>query len=275
MFYDGVDSGGKGTIMEIFIKESAQDVAKLAADIMGAYANAGKTLGVATGSTPLSTYQELIRRYKAGEVTFKNTRMFALDEYVGLPFENEQSYHHVIHSELADQVDVAPENVHIPNGMAEDIAAACAEYEQAIKDSGGIDIQLLGIGTDGHIGFNEPSSSLASATRLKTLHPQTVKDNARFFDSPEEVPYHVITQGLGTIRRAGHLLMLATGENKAQAVHLACEGAVSSLVPASILQLHPHATVIVDRPAASKLLNTEYYEFTAAHKPDWQRKVYR
>lgn len=261
--------------MEIFIKESAEDVAKLAADIIGSYANAGKTLGVATGSTPLSTYQELIRRHRAGEVTFKNTRMFALDEYVGLPFENEQSYHHVIHSELSDHVDVPPENVHIPNGMAQDIPAACAEYEQAIEDAGGIDIQLLGIGTDGHIGFNEPSSSLASVTRMKTLHPQTVEDNARFFDSPEEVPYHVITQGLGTILRAGHLLLLATGKNKAEAVHLACEGAVSSSVPASILQLHPRATVIVDRAAASKLVNTRYYEFTDAHRPDWQVVGYR
>lgn len=253
--------------MEIIICETPKDVAFRAADVIQEYANQDAVLGVATGSTPLATYQELIRRHRAGEVSFKNTTMFALDEYVGLPIEHDQSYYHVIHSEFSDHVDVDPTNVHIPDGLAEDLAGACADYEQAIVDAGGIDLQLLGVGTNGHVGFNEPSSSLSSLTRQKTLHPQTVHDNARFFDSSEEVPVHVVTQGLGTISRAGHLLLLATGENKANAVANLVEGPLSASCPASILQVHPQATVIVDAAAASQLHNTDYYEFIQKHKP--------
>lgn len=177
----------------------------------------------------------------------------------------------MIHNEFSDHVDIDPQRVHIPDGMASDIDAACKAYEQAIVDAGGVDIQLLGIGSNGHIGFNEPSSSLSSVTRLKTLHPQTVKDNSRFFDSPEQVPYQVVTQGLGTISRARHLLLLATGSGKAHAIAAAAEGPITATVPASIIQMHPKATVIVDRAAAAELKNSEYYEFTYAHKPDWQK----
>ena len=182
--------------MEIIVCDSPHDVAVQAADILQGYANEGGVLGVATGSTPLLTYQELIRRHKAGEVSFAGCTMFALDEYVGLPIEHEQSYYRVIHDEFSDHVDIDPADVHIPNGLADDVPAACAEYEQAIVDAGGIDVQLLGIGTNGHVGFNEPASSLSSLTRMKTLHPQTVADNARFFNSVDEVPIHVVTQGL-------------------------------------------------------------------------------
>lgn len=253
--------------MEIIVCDSPNDVALKAADILQGYANDGATLGVATGSTPLATYQELIRRHKAGEVSFKGCKMFALDEYVGLPIEHEQSYYSVIHNELSDHVDIDPKDVHIPNGLAEDIAAGCADYEQAINDAGGIDVQLLGIGANGHVGFNEPTSSLSSLTRMKTLHPQTVADNARFFDSAEEVPVHVVTQGLGTIQRAGQLLLLATGEQKAFAISQLVEGPLSAACPASVLQIHPHATVIVDEAAASKLNNVDYYKFIQQNKP--------
>lgn len=261
--------------MEIIIVDTPADVAKVAADYLGHYANKGSNIGVATGSTPLATYQELIRRYQAGKVTFKDCSFFALDEYVGLPIEHEQSYYHVIHNEISDHVDIDPANVHLPDGLAADIPAACAEYERMIVDAGGIDIQLLGIGSNGHIGFNEPSSSLNSLTRIKTLHPQTVKDNSRFFDSPEEVPYHVLTQGLGTISRARHLLLLATGAGKAHAVAAAVEGPVSASCPASILQMHPQATVVVDSEAAAELKNREYYEFTYTMKAPWQKDMWK
>lgn len=253
--------------MEIIVCDSPHDVAVQAADILQGYANEGGVLGVATGSTPLLTYQELIRRHKAGEVSFAGCTMFALDEYVGLPIEHEQSYYRVIHDEFSDHVDIDPADVHIPNGLADDVPAACAEYEQAIVDAGGIDVQLLGIGTNGHVGFNEPASSLSSLTRMKTLHPQTVADNARFFNSLDEVPIHVVTQGLGTIQRAGQLVLIATGEHKAHAVAQLAEGPLSASCPASVLQIHPHATVIVDEAAASKLHNVDYYKFIQQNKP--------
>jgi glucosamine-6-phosphate deaminase len=157
-----------------------------------------------------------------------------------------------------------------PDGSAEDIVAACEEYDRALAEAGGVDLQLLGIGTDGHIGFNEPCSSLASRTRIKTLTRQTREDNARFFDTLEEVPHHVITQGIGTILDARHLVLLATGEAKAEAVALAVEGPLSALVPASALQLHPHATVVVDEAAASELKLADYFRATYAAKPAWQ-----
>jgi glucosamine-6-phosphate deaminase len=158
-----------------------------------------------------------------------------------------------------------------PDGTAEDVQAACAAYDRALAEAGGVDLQLLGIGTDGHIGFNEPCSSLASRTRIKTLTEQTRIDNARFFDGDiEQVPHHVITQGIGTILEARHLVLLATGEGKADAVAATVEGPVAAVCPASALQLHPHATVVVDEAAASKLKLADYFRHTYAGKPDWQ-----
>ena len=261
--------------MEIIIVDSEAEVANIASDYLAHYANKGANLGVATGSTPLATYRELIRRHRAGDVTFKDCSFFALDEYVGLPIEHEQSYYHVIHNEFSDHVDVDPARVHIPDGLADDIGAACEDYERKIIEAGGIHIQLLGIGTNGHVGFNEPASSFSSLTRIKTLHPQTVLDNARFFDSADDVPYHVVTQGLGTISRAGHLLLLATGTAKAHAIAASIEGPLSVSMPASVLQLHPRATVVIDQAAASELKNKEYYEFTYAHKPQWQKDMWK
>jgi len=164
-----------------------------------------------------------------------------------------------------------PERIHIPNGLAPDLPGHCGAYEAAIREAGGIDLQLLGIGSDGHIGFNEPSSSLGSRTRLKTLTEQTIRDNARFFASPAEVPRHVITMGVGTILDARRCLVLAFGERKAKAVADMVEGAVTADVPASALQFHPSSTLLVDEAAAGRLKRAHYYRWVYANKPDWQR----
>ncbi|MDO5031886.1 glucosamine-6-phosphate deaminase [Corynebacterium sp.] len=256
--------------MEILIRKTPSDVAKEAAGIFAHYANAGATLGLATGSTPVAMYQELIARHERGEVSFARSRAFLLDEYVGLARENEQSYYATIRREFTSHVDFDDSLVKSPDGTAEHAGEAAAAYDKSIRDAGGVDIQLLGIGANGHVGFNEPSSSLRSRTRIKTLHPQTLRDNARFFESMDEVPRHVLTQGLGTISEARHLLMLATGTNKAQAVAAMAEGPLSAHCPASILQLHPRATVIVDEAAASRLEDREYYLFAEQHRPEWQ-----
>ncbi|WP_448855253.1 glucosamine-6-phosphate deaminase [Corynebacterium camporealensis] len=253
--------------MEILIRPDAAAVAQQAADILEDYVRAGKTLGLATGSTPNPTYQELIRRHREAGLSFAECKAFLLDEYWGLPREHEQSYYSTIRRELTSHIDIPDAEVHSPDGTNTDYRAAGEEYEQAINNAGGVDVQILGVGTNGHIGFNEPGSSLSSLTRIKTLHPQTVKDNARFFGDEDDVPRHVLTQGLGTIQRAKHLLLLATGEGKADAVAALAEGALSAYCPGSVLQLHQHATVVVDDTAASKLRNSEYYRFADANKP--------
>jgi len=194
-----------------------------------------------------------------------------LDEYVGLAADHPQRYRNVIDTEIASRVDFAPGAVQGPDGLADDLVAACAAYEEAIAAVGGVDLQLLGIGTDGHIAFNEPGSSLASRTRIKTLTRQTREDNARFFDDDiDQVPQHCLTQGLATIMSARHLVLLATGKGKAEAVHQLVEGPVSAMWPATILQHHPHVTVLVDDAAASRLQLADYYRETFASKPGWQ-----
>ncbi|GAA1474718.1 glucosamine-6-phosphate deaminase [Corynebacterium felinum] len=256
--------------MEIIILPTAEDVAQLAADIFEQYARKGATLGLATGSTPVAMYTELIRRHKEEGLSFAQSKAFLLDEYVGLAKEHDQSYYATIRREFTNHIDIDDAHVHSPDGTADDIPAAGIAYDHAIKEAGGVDIQLLGIGTDGHIGFNEPGSALTSRTRLKTLHPQTIEDNSRFFDSPEEVPIHVLTQGLGTISEAKHLLLLATGEGKADAICATVEGPLAAVCPASVLQLHPKATLIVDEAAASKLEHADYYRFAFEHNPAWK-----
>lgn len=227
-------------------------------------------LGVATGSTPLPVYEALAARVRAGSVNASRARICQLDEYVGLPAGHPESYRSVVLREVVEPLGLDADSFMGPDGTAEDVQAACAAYDGALREAGGVDLQLLGIGTDGHIGFNEPCSSLASRTRIKTLTQQTRKDNARFFDRPEEVPHHVITQGIGTILEARHLVLLATGAGKADAVARAVEGPVAALVPASALQLHPHATVVVDEAAAAKLTLADYFRATYAAKPHWQ-----
>jgi len=227
-------------------------------------------LGVATGSTPLPIYQALAARVHEQALDVSRARICQLDEYVGLPKGHPESYRAVVLREVVEPLGLTPDSFMGPDGSAEDIAAACADYDRALAAAGGVDLQLLGIGTDGHIGFNEPCSSLASRTRIKTLTQQTRVDNARFFDSLDEVPHHVITQGIGTILEARHLVLLATGEAKADAVAATVEGPVAGIVPASALQLHQHATVVVDEAAASKLKLADYFRATYAAKPQWQ-----
>lgn len=228
-------------------------------------------LGLATGSSPLCIYDELTRRCAAGEVSFSQARGFTLDEYVGLPADHPETYRNVIDKDFVSRVDFAPDAVQGPDGQADDIPAECARYEAAMAEAGGIDLQILGVGTDGHIGFNEPGSSLASRTRIKTLTQQTREDNARFFDGDvDAVPQHCLTQGLATIMAARHIVLVATGQGKAEAVHHLAEGAVTAMWPGSILQHHPHVSVLLDRAAASRLQLADYYRQTWQAKPAWQ-----
>jgi glucosamine-6-phosphate deaminase len=257
--------------MEVVVLPTAGAAAALVA---GAFADLlcrrpDAVLGLATGSTPLPVYADLVRRHREG-LSFRRARGFLLDEYVGLPADHPQSYRAAIRHDLTGQVDFAAGAVAGLDGQAADIPAECRRYEAAITAAGGVDLQILGIGTDGHLAFNEPGSSLASRTRIKTLTEQTRRDNARFFAHPDDVPHHVLTQGLGTISEARHLVLLATGAGKAAAVAAAVEGPVSASCPASVLQLHPHATVVLDDPAAGALARADHYREVYAGKPAWQ-----
>lgn len=255
---------------EVVIVESKAAAGALVADEIVALIDSkpDTVLGLATGSTPLPVYEALRERLGGHDVS--RVRGFALDEYVGLDPEHPESYRSVITREVIEPLGLDPDRIRVPNGAVETIQHAGEDYEQQIDAAGGVDLQILGIGTDGHIGFNEPGSSFASSTRVKTLTERTRADNARFFDSIDDVPRHCVTQGLGTILRARHLVLLAFGEGKAEAVAAAVEGPVSAILPASAIQLHPHVTVVLDEAAASKLKLADYYRYTYDNKPAWQ-----
>ncbi|RBY98027.1 glucosamine-6-phosphate deaminase [Blastococcus sp. TF02-8] len=259
--------------MEVVVLADADEVARVAASRVAAAIRRRRdaVVGLATGSSPLGIYATLARWVAGGELDVRAVTGFALDEYVGLPAEHPQSYASVIRRTVTAPLHLDPARLHVPDGRAADLRAAAEAYERAIRDAGGIDVQILGIGANGHIGFNEPTSSLASRTRVKTLAPRTRADNARFFGSSDEVPTHCLTQGLGTILEARELVLVAQGEAKADAVAAAVEGPLSSMCPASVLQLHPRAGVYVDEAAASRLRLVDYYRHTWAHKPEWQR----
>lgn len=229
--------------------------------------NPEAVLGLATGSTPLTTWRALEQFHRDG-LDFSRASGFALDEYVGIAPGHPESYREVLNREVVQRLGMDPARVHVPLSPGQDPLAAGPEYEEAILAAGGIDLQVLGIGSNGHVGFNEPGSSLASLTRVKTLHPRTRADNARFFESIDDVPVHCVTQGLATILRARTLVLLAWGEGKAESLAGAVEGPVSAALPGSIIQLHPHALVIADEAAASRLRNTEYYRFAWEHRED-------
>lgn len=259
--------------MEVVVLPDAGRIGEVAADAIGALLTRtpDAVLGLATGSSPLAIYDELAARCRAGELSFARARGFTLDEYVGLPADHPERYRTVIDAVFVAKVDFAPGAVQSPDGLAADIPAACAAYEDAIDRAGGVDLQILGIGTDGHIAFNEPGSSLASRTRIKTLTRQTRMDNARFFgDDVDAVPTHCLTQGLATIMAARHVVLVATGRSKAEAVHQLVEGPVSAMWPATILQHHPHVTVLLDDAAARRLQLVDYYRETYLSKPEWQ-----
>jgi len=257
--------------MEVVPLATAAEVGAVAADAIEALVRSrpSAVLGLATGSSPLPTYQELIRRHRdRSGPSYDGVRCFTLDEYVGLPPGHPETYRETIFRELTDGLEIARDRVASPDPS--DPEHAGPRYEEAIAAAGGVDLQVLGIGADGHLAFNEPGSSLASATRIKTLTDVTRRDNARFFGSADQVPHHVLTQGLATIGRARHLLLVACGERKAAAVAAAVEGPLSASCPASVLQLHPHASVLLDEAAASRLERTSYYREVYAAKPDWQ-----
>jgi glucosamine-6-phosphate deaminase len=259
--------------MEVVPLATPDQVGTVAADAVEALVrrDPDAVLGLATGSSPLPLYRELVRRHRAGSgPTYEGVTVFLLDEYVGLPADHPQCYRATIHREVTDDLGIARERVHAPDADEATLPDAGRRYEERLAAAGGVALQVLGIGSDGHLAFNEPSSSLQSQTRLKTLTARTRADNARFFDSPDEVPRHVLTQGLGTILRAAHVLLVATGAGKAAAVAAAVEGPVSASCPASVLQHHPHATVLLDAGAASALTRVEYYREVYAGKPDWQ-----
>jgi glucosamine-6-phosphate deaminase len=207
----------------------------------------------------------------ARSLDLERVRGFALDEYIGLPSGHPESYRSVITREVVEPLGLNPSLVHVPGDDGGPTEGAGERYEAAIAASGGVDLQVLGIGRTGHIGFNEPGSSLVSRTRVKTLTEQTRADNARFFDSPDDVPRHCLTQGLGTILDARHLVLLAFGESKAAAIAGAVEGPVSSSLPGSAIQLHPFVTVVVDEAAAAQLAYADYYRFAWDNRLDFER----
>lgn len=248
--------------MRIGIFSSEEDIAQVAAQrIVDVYREKENfVLGLATGSSPLGLYAELVRRYEAGDISFAKACSFNLDEYVGLSREHPEGYANFIHRHLIDRVDMPQGNAHGPDGWCEDLAAGARAYDDAIRRAGGIDIQVLGIGSDGHIGFNEPGGSLVSRTHVGVLTDQTRRDNARFFDNNlDAVPTHCVTQGLGTIMDSRAHVFIATGEGKAEAVRHMIEGGISQRWPASILQMHPDVLVLIDEAAASQLELTSFY----------------
>jgi len=251
--------------MEIIILKNADQVATTGAELVAELlrVSPAAVLGLATGGTPLALYRKLVERHRAGDISFRQATSFNLDEYLGVTPENPQSYRAYMRRELFDHVDIDPRNTFLPE---------CAEgqnpvlvgplYEQKIRAAGGIDLQIMGIGGNGHIGFNEPSSSLNSRTRVKTLTRQTVEDNSRLFAADEFQPRLALTMGIGTIMDARRILLLATGEKKADAVGKMIEGPVTAMCPASILQMHERVTVLLDEAAAGALRNRDYYDWT-------------
>lgn len=260
--------------MEVIIGADYEEISKAAAAAMAKIVRDKPTavLGLATGSTPKGMYRELIRMHQEEGLDFSRVTTFNLDEYVGLGPDHDQSYRYFMTENLFKDINVDLANTNVPAGISDDFKASCEAYEEKIRAAGGIDVQVLGIGSDGHIAFNEPSSSLASRTRLKTLMHQTIDDNARFFDKPEDVPVYCVTMGVGTILEARKLILLASGAGKIDAVADAIEGPVSSMCTASALQLHPDSAFYVDLAATGKLKMLEYYQWVQDKKsgaPGW------
>jgi len=255
--------------MEVIIQDGYEKISRQAAQIFARTLNAkpDAVLGLATGSTPLGLYKELIRMHKEEGLDFSQVTTFNLDEYVGLSKEHSQSYHNFMHVNLFQHINISEHNIYIPSGTTSNYQAFCEWYEERIVECGGIDLQVLGIGSDGHVAFNEPGSSLGSRTRIKTLTSQTIDDNARFFDSVDEVPVYSITMGVGTILEARKILLLANGANKAEAVAAAIEGPVTSMCTASALQMHRDTVFLLDHEAAGGLKMTEYYQWIQDKMP--------
>ncbi|WP_455582799.1 glucosamine-6-phosphate deaminase [Dysosmobacter sp.] len=240
--------------MKIIYAKDYGDMSRKAANIISAQVilKPESVLGLATGSSPLGIYRQLILWYEKGDLDFSAARSVNLDEYWGLPADNEQSYHYFMHHHFFDHINIDPARIHIPNGMAPDAAAECARYDRLITEYGGIDLQLLGIGRNAHIGFNEPDDHFSKNTHQVTLTQSTIAANTRFFEREEDVPHQAISMGMQAITQARKILLVASGEDKAQALYASCFGPVTPQVPASILQLHQDVTIIADEAALSR-----------------------
>lgn len=235
----------------------AKEISSYVADLLQKQLQAKphSTLGLATGSTPVPVYNELIQRFKEGRLSFRRARTFNLDEYVGLSAEHPQSYRSFMDEHLFRHIDLDSDSIRIPNGQAADLQEECLRYDRLLEQAGGVDWQLLGIGHNGHIGFNEPGATLKAGTHVVELSEITRKANARFFSSIDEVPVFAITLGMATILKARHIVLVASGEDKAEIVNAALHGPITTQVPASMLQLHPNVTVVLDAEAGSKAGN--------------------
>ncbi len=253
--------------MEVIIRPNKESATTLAAKMIGEYVKRKPTLilGLATGRT----MEELYQKVADMSLDFTFCKTFNLDEYIGLEPTNENSYRYYMNKMLFEKININIKNTNLPDGMAEDIPVACKEYEELIEDNGGIDLQLLGIGRSGHIGFNEPLSALRSRTREKALTPTTVEQNSPLFENPEDMPKRAITMGVGTILEAKRIIMLVTGKEKAEILAKAVEGPITSMISATALQLHPACTVIVDEDAASNLKEKDYYRWIFENEPEW------
>lgn len=253
-----VTPDGGITDVEVVLVEDYDAVSLAAANVVSEVINSKRNavLGLATGSTPLGMYKELVARYQSGQLDFSRVTTFNLDEYIGLAATNSQSYHYYMWKNFFSNVNVVAQNVFMPRGDVEDIEAECRRYEHLIACRGPIDVQILGIGTNGHIGFNEPGTPFNSTTHVITLDQETIKANARFFKSQSEVPRKAISMGINTILRARKILLLASGKTKADAVARMVEGPITEDLPATALRLHPDVIVIADREAASRLSAT-------------------
>jgi len=258
--------------MEILIRPDATSASTLGARLLAGRIRRQpeSVLGLATGRTPLALYENLVRFHREVGLDFSLVTTFNLDEYLGLPPTHPQSYRCFMDRHLFSQINIRRENTHVPNGTADDPRSECRAYEEKIVAAGGIDLQLLGIGSNGHIGFNEPMGSLASRTWVKILSRHTVEENGKLFASPKEIPRHCITMGIGTILEARHCVLLALGKSKAEAVAAMIEGPLTSACPASALQMHPRTTIILDEPAASKLNHLEHYRWVESNRLPWQ-----
>lgn len=247
--------------MRVIIENSAEEVSRRGAGFIAALVRRQPdcVLGLATGGTPLGVYAELIRMHREEDLDFSQVTTFNLDEYVGLAGTHPQSYRHFMQANFFDHINLPASQINVPDGRSLDFQAHCRQYEQRIRDAGGIDLQLLGIGSDGHIAFNEPGSSLGSRTRLKTLASETIRDNARYFGGEDQVPRLAITMGVGTILESRQCLLLAMGKGKAAAVRSTIEGPVTAQVTASALQLHQDVIVVIDPDAGGWLTRREYY----------------
>jgi glucosamine-6-phosphate deaminase len=258
--------------MEVVIRPNADAATDLVARVIARELrdNPRLVMGLATGRTMESVYARLVQMHREEGLDFSACRTFNLDEYVGLSSNHANSYRHYMNHHLFLQVNIDLQNTHLPDGMAADLVAECANYERLIAGNGGIDLQLLGIGQNGHLGFNEPLSALRSRTRVKILSPMTRAQNVPLFPRPELVPHRAITMGVGSILDCRRCILLATGEEKAAIVAKAVEGPITSMISATALQLHPECTLILDEAAGSQLKESDYYHWVFEHQPEWE-----